>query len=354
MVGRRGARPSARRPPLGDARCHRAPVRVSARVDDRARGLVRDLPRARHHRHPGVARGESNPAGHRAQDGPRRRPGDGRDARSEASARRAGCRRPWLEARRGIGLARHCRQSDQPASGGGAPGDAARGLPGRWPNDRPLAAGTLRSDRGALVPAFHSWHECQSRVRPGPTRQRSAGQAWTLGDRSPSTHEASVGRSPRTPTPPSTRAASAWRPVWPAPPLRNHLASTWRSASRATRWHSPGEYKAGSSWRPSAHREGAIGSGGSARREAEPGGRAPRRRVRHRPGAECPSAPRLVPPSAPERGAAERAADDKEGTVARPLDASFLGRRPCWVGPNEPLMAARRAWFPARATWPPS
>ena len=43
MVGRRGARPAARRPPLGDARCHRADVRVAARVDDRARGLVRDL-----------------------------------------------------------------------------------------------------------------------------------------------------------------------------------------------------------------------------------------------------------------------------------------------------------------------
>ena len=44
---------------------------------------------------------------------------------------------------------------------------------GRW------LAGTLRSDRGALVPAFHSRHECESGVRPGPTRQSVGGRAWT-------------------------------------------------------------------------------------------------------------------------------------------------------------------------------
>ena len=267
--------------------------------------------RARHHRHPGVARGEPNAPGDRAQDRARRRPGDGRDARSEASACRAGCRRAWLEARRGIGLARHRRQSDQPASGRGASGDAARGLPGRRPNDRPLAAVTLRSDRGALVPAFHSWHECQSRVRPGPTRQ------WSEAERGPSAigrhpaHEASVGRSPRAPTPPSTRAASAWRPSWPAPPLRNHLASTWRRAS-------PGDALA-LTWRV----QGGVGPG-PATRSAERGERRTPRRTRQR-GDGCPSPRCLISRSPPVQGRPERA-----------------------------LTAARRAWFPARATWPPS
>ncbi len=112
----------------------------------------------------------------------------------------------------------------QRASGRGASRDAAYRLPGRRADGPRLAPGAVRIDRGDVVPAFDSWHECEAGVRPGSARQRPAAERGGGSLVPPSTPEASAGRSARAPTPPTTRVASAWR----GPGSIRPFALVWR------------------------------------------------------------------------------------------------------------------------------
>ena len=241
MVGGRGARSAARRPPLGDARCARAAVRVAARTGSTAPEVTFAIYGERGvDRHPRVARADPQPARDRAQDGDRRRPGDGRDARSEASACREGRRRAWLGARVRLGLAADRRQPDQPAPGPRASVDAALGLPGRRPHG---SLGWLRAPHGAIAaisflsstPGASASRELAPVRRvsaPAPERGRRAIVDLAL-------LAGYLGHVLGAPVAPSTRSASAW--VTSEAGLRGFArARVNRSVAPAERrWHPP-------------------------------------------------------------------------------------------------------------------
>ena len=125
--------------------------RQAASLGGRARGLVRDLRRARCHRHPGLAPESARPPRHRAEDRPGRHQRGRRDVRPKAPARAADRPRARLGSGHRVGLADHHRHPDEPAAGRGARNDAGRGASGRRPSDGSLAAGPVWGHRRPVV-----------------------------------------------------------------------------------------------------------------------------------------------------------------------------------------------------------
>ena len=155
----------------------------------------------------------------------------GRSHRKQRLAAQVAAERGWRPATVSAWL-RHRRRPDEPAPGPRAPGDAARGVPGRRPDGRRLARGAARVDRGALVPAFYSWSECEPAVRAGPPRQLAGARAWTAAVVGHACAQANAG--------PSARPAA----VAPSTQRRECKARFTGAAIGALRNHS-GEYIGG-------------------------------------------------------------------------------------------------------------